>query len=426
MAANQNNANNDVEEAPRAPVAHLFGPADNIRFYQKWIKIDPIFECLYIRSCRAYPFAGHWDFVQVPGLAMIALAGIGLSSNDRFQPTSDIVYAALIGEMIAPAVPAEKLTTPELAKGKIITGVKALLNSNKLGSVTGFTINEYTEDLVNVSPTTAGLLGIYNPNDIADMNTMTYETAIRILYKMYLKTTRFFVPDGLALITHGIVAICKRGNVTTGFIDKVTNGIQNELNVVLNLRPEAISIFWNNYGQYINDNNIQVILQHWERLLPHIAIRLIQTVQQASGGGLTVFNTVGKAIMTYQDFPWAQIEQLYPEEFARFIQAVGFVNGNQYFGFRRDLGPARSTLFKSLGYVAKELLVKIGGMNSLNSYLGWPRNVPEKGLVDQIIATYEANRLTARQQALEMNDNINRGRELATSISFVANMNLFN
>lgn len=55
-------------------------------------------------------------------------------------------------------------------------------------------------------------------------------------------------------------------------------------------------------------------------------------------------------------------------EMTNFTTAVGLVNGNQYYGFNKSLGAARSTQYSSLAYIAKELLITLNGEVSLKKY----------------------------------------------------------
>jgi len=50
--------------------------------------------------------------------------------------------------------------------------------------------------------------------------------------------------------------------------------------------------------------------------------------------------------------------------------ARGIIGENLYYGFKRDMGAARSTLYKSAGYVARELLIKINREKTLLRYAG--------------------------------------------------------
>jgi len=59
------------------------------------------------------------------------------------------------------------------------------------------------------------------------------------------------------------------------------------------------------------------------------------------------------------------------------------------------MGAARSTLYKSIGYVARELLVKINGERTLLRYAGLIGNIKNKQALDRLIEQY-INRYMAK------------------------------
>ncbi|KAH7944319.1 hypothetical protein HPB52_018264 [Rhipicephalus sanguineus] len=77
--------------------------------------------------------------------------------------------------------------------------------------------------------------------------------------------------------------------------------------------------------------------------------------------GLTQYSTILKMFREYPGFPWAQVAALLPADWENFRQAVEAVGGDAYYGFRANIGPATATNFLSLGYLAKEMIKKIGG-----------------------------------------------------------------
>jgi hypothetical protein len=86
------------------------------------------------------------------------------------------------------------------------------------------------------------------------------------------------------------------------------------------------------------------------------------------------------------------MNQLLPRELDKFRIAVDLIDGNPYYGFRKNLGEAASTRYKSLGWVSKELLVKGAGKGTLANYAGWPRIVLNMERVRHIIANYLCRR----------------------------------
>lgn len=73
-----------------------------------------------------------------------------------------------------------------------------------------------------------------------------------------------------------------------------------------------------------------------------------------------------------------QLISEFPEERQKVEDAIIAVDGNKYYGYRKDSGPARFTKFKSIAYVAKELYIKVGGKDSLRMYGGWANRIAFK------------------------------------------------
>lgn len=73
------------------------------------------------------------------------------------------------------------------------------------------------------------------------------------------------------------------------------------------------------------------------------------------------------------------------------MAAQRLVRNNVYYGYARDLD---ITNYKSLAYVAKELLIKAAGKGSLAQYRGWVRLIAYQQDVDRIIDDF-VNRASA-------------------------------
>jgi hypothetical protein len=116
------------------------------------------------------------------------------------------------------------------------------------------------------------------------------------------------------------------------------------------LIQRAITSFYSRFTAGINDVTTQLILDHWETVLLPEALRLQLTVQQATGAGLTVINITEQALQTYPNFLWSVLVRLFPNEMNSVQNALTAITGNLYYGFRKDLGPVRSTLYKNVGF----------------------------------------------------------------------------
>jgi hypothetical protein len=47
------------------------------------------------------------------------------------------------------------------------------------------------------------------------------------------------------------------------------------------------------------------------------------------------------------DFNWPLMNKLLPGDLTRFAEAVDLINGNPYYGYKKDLGEASSTRYKN-------------------------------------------------------------------------------
>lgn len=173
----------------------------------------------------------------------------------------------------------------------------------------------------------------------------------------------------IGYITNAYCALSKRGQVTDKFCNKINAAVRDELGVVVNLHSGTLNAIYKGYLQGINKTNAAGVFTRLDVLIHDIALRLKLTLMQASGSGLTLFMIIGRALRLYNDFPWGRVNTLTSGELVNWNQAMTAIDENLYYGFKRDLGIARSTLYKSLGYVARELLMKINGEITLRRWV---------------------------------------------------------
>lgn len=146
------------------------------------------------------------------------------------------------------------------------------------------------------------------------------------------------------------------------------------------------------FGSFVNSTNAAAVLTAWTTDLPLSALRLRLTLEQALGSGMTAFIVVGRAILKYPDFPWAKLNMLTGGELTNYSLAMNAVNGNPYYGFNRTLGPVRSTLYSTIAYVAKDLLITLNGEVSLKRYEGWIKAPKSSPVVRNMLETYKQAR----------------------------------
>jgi hypothetical protein len=64
---------------------------------------------------------------------------------------------------------------------------------------------------------------------------------------------------------------------------------------------------------------------------------------------MTVLKVIEEAKQTFADFSWPLLNRLLPGGIQRFDIAVQLADGNEYYGFRKNLWEASSTRYKVFG-----------------------------------------------------------------------------
>lgn len=126
---------------------------------------------------------------------------------------------------------------------------------------------------------------------------------------------------GLFIITNLIVAICKQGTISGQFIEKVRTAMKQDLGSDVAVTTSFVGGIWGGYGQYITERNVGPLMKHF---LDHImaeAIRLRITINQAKYQGLTMFQTIGRAMLKYPNMAWHLLEKIIPQEFVNYKTA---------------------------------------------------------------------------------------------------------
>lgn len=374
-------------------------PADNAQFYNHWLDVNPMFVGLCMTNLDIAPLAGDFSHDLVCTMTYLAGVGKAMLLGRTVSPTD--VYVYTMGELLAPMISEDLVLTQARAKAAIIRQVAALLTTTNLASYTSGTRAVYSDLAANNSPL---LLANSEATDWPDTNiSPSAEAAVRVLYYIASVCQPVIKKTGTTLIVHCYVSILKRGTVSINFLNKIADGVQADLNKPVTIVEDVLPLFYRTFGQWITADNIVQITNSWKALLPAHALRLSLTVMQAAGGGLTSYITIGRALRIYSDFPWGKIRLYFPNDWTNFVAAMNEVGNNVWYGFNKDLGPAKSTMYKNLAYVAKELHVRAGGETALNRYGGWPRRIAHVDAINLMIANYVLER---DQEQTEVNINL--------------------
>lgn len=185
-----------------------------------------------------------------------------------------------------------------------------------------------------------------------------------------------------------LVGVVKKGCVSAEFVAKIRTGMIADFGTIVTIDSATLSRWYSRYGGGITDVNIKNIIRRWLALIPEEGLRLILTLSQAAGTGLTHYMTIAKAMRKFPNFNWNLISEILPADWHQFELAVLAVGQNAWYGYKRDLGAAKASGFRNLAWVAKELLIRGMGDAGLRQYGGWTRNVPQQSRITWIICCY--------------------------------------
>lgn len=334
--------------------------------------------------------------------ADIVIASITIFSYARYPAhqkpirSREYVDSLVAGEMMAPVVPQANSLNANDASTEFLFVMSYLMDNPTLHTRTrGYAAWAATINAA-VDEDEGNLRGnVPARNDLAFDDYMDY--LIWLAYN--LPHGQFMSPIVLLVSTY--VGIAKRGTMSDHFLEKVTTGIRDDLGVDVELDCNMVKYTYVNFGKHVNAHNAAEVFNRWLEDIPEHALRLRLSLQQVTGSGLTAYIVIGRGMRRYPDFPWDRLNVVTEGEVDRYIQALATVNGNLYYGFNRDLGAARSTLYSSVAYVAKELLIRISGETSLTKYQGWLKRPKNPVAVQRLIDAYVALMSTRMEQAAD-------------------------
>jgi len=207
------------------------------------------------------------------------------------------------------------------------------------------------------------------------------------------------------------LAIGKRGDATQQKVSAIATEIRENTGVNVALTSRAVSTVFKQCCARIPAQTWPLVIRHFHSLIPQHIPRTRMLLVQAQGGGMTAYNTIIMAMKTYPTFNWGAIKSFYPQDWTNFEAARDVVNGDQYYGFRMDLGAAVSTRYKSLAFVAKKLLIRMG-MVSLQKYQGGAKGVRLAENVNTLLEEFHAT-VTAQGASRKLRGRGRRGSRCA-------------
>lgn len=338
----------------------FLGVGTNRSYVHKWLQTHAIYGKLMFKNLNYDILNGRFDdqnsyiAVEVITRARVRLAKIPDADN--------VSMVILMAELHGGFLPDNMYMSTEEAQEEY----KRILNALKKPDESGLAMITGQDDY-----TTSDILG--------EMHKAFIEKVLSEVRQKWGPTS---------LMTHSILAYAKRGAVNNRLMQKVQRSVSEELQLEINFEPGVMKTFHTVYGHYVTELNAKKLFTYWSSILPKHALRLTLLVQQTIGSGLTAYYTVMRAVVSYQDFSWDKISKLYASEWADFSTASRAIGANVYYGFKADLQAVRSTKYKNISWVCKELLIRLNGEAALKAYDGWLEKPMYPDVVNGIIDAY--------------------------------------
>lgn len=368
---------------------------------------DQVAETFVMRNQNVFPLTQDEAFTRITALVTLGRylrGGQGTISRE-------MLLAVVAGELMVDGLPADQYLNQRDANTRVYHAVREVSQGRGLANISlaNYLQSRPTGLARNVDPPLAGAAAAAAPaaDDPAVVHALYDREVVPYMAWAILRMPINLVISPLDIIIHTYVAMAKRGTISEGFAQKVAGGVQTEINRDVEISSESCRIIYNLYGKGITADNCEATFDRWLAKLPVNCMRLKLTLNQTACSGLTAFVVIGRAMRLYPRFDWAKIAQLYPDEIANFQAALTAVAGNAYYGFNKDLGAAKSTNFRNLAHVAKELLIRLNGDGSLRQYRGWVKVVKYVAKVTEMINAYEAAHLANLEAEAPLIEDVN-------------------
>lgn len=362
-----------------------WGKADNNAIWSQVLPRNPMFSQFGLTSLEYGIFQEPFTDTNMFEFAYVYCL---VRSGNLRTPRSD-VDTGIIGELLAPNLPAAEILSKDDARKKVIEVAKRIprVGLEDWQVIAGTPNDPMTEDQLNAADFPTAYKVIKKFAEIygkADPNIMT-----RCVLGMF-------------------VGLVRRGEISDDYRTKLQDALRTEMSINISVDTEFVRKIYHVYGPFINSNVIKRSIARWLLFIPPPAIRLRTMAQQASWDGLTNFVQIREALIEYPDFYWLQLSLLTPYggEFINYQRALTLIDGDEYYGYNPDLKDAVSTKYKALAWVCIQLHIKVGGKGSLRAYGGRATTAPHRETIMDMIERYkekfEAPKIIRGQHLMEL------------------------
>lgn len=273
-----------------------YGPALNKRFVKMILSSDELLSELILHKVNAGVFSGTLASPSVPRMIQILskIRYMMISKQSERANELKIKFHNLsIAELFGSFIPDDMKLPTRAARAALITAVTyGFVNDADLGLPP---FEEWYH---------SDVFGMGTPEDVH--NTMMngdpdIHTCLIILEAWACNMD--VAPDmitGVSLFATFVVSMSKRGHVNSRVAKKVADGIQMDTQgEKVNINEHTCKKFYQSYGKFLTSDNSRECFEHLKSIIPHNSIRLLTTIQQATGSGLTTYLVIKRALAKF-------------------------------------------------------------------------------------------------------------------------------
>lgn len=235
------------------------------------------------------------------------------------------------------------------------------------------------------------LLQLQADDDLLNVFTEDLDEAVaRFLDLLSSKATTRGKALGCKVYATIYVGLAKRGTITNSKLTAINSAILQETTLDCDITTDDVRNSGQAKAPYIDETNAESVMQGLSGNMTNFSLRLKITMDQTLKAGMTTYWAIDSALRLFSTFPWGEASRYIPDDFVKYQTARGLVVDNHYYGFKNNLGEAAHTHYKSLGWLAIQLLIKFKGSEygSLVNYRGITPRPDRQADLQRLVDSY--------------------------------------
>lgn len=388
-------------------VGRFFNPAVNDSNLRSWCKQPKIFSSFGMIRTRAKPFlTTQGNQFVAPALGRYTAIYNAAKCAVMEVRDPELIAVSAVCELLSPLMPTVKLQ--ELSAARLRTvgcALRIIKEPGCLASVLkpaslGDLLNDLRQHITQQRQWSVDILPEEQRISLENLSASTaggqtplpFGTAHKLIWYLTAhckETIDTLVTKSVVVL---LVAISKQGVASTQFCQKIATGVAADIGVEIDLEPDEIRAVYNIFGRYVTGKLARLMIFHLINLLGDKSLRLMLTLNQAAGSGLTVFCLIIEMVKAHPNFKWQVVFSIAANEKENLNAAITEVNNDLWFGYNSDKQHASTAKLPTLFFTAKSLAIKAEGQNTWNRYRGARTGVKNIQAIDDLVDSYIANR----------------------------------